>query len=144
MLRFHLKPFLERHHISAYQLARATRGKLSEATVYSLSRAPQRRIDLESVKTVIEALEKLSGEKLTLLEFLDELPEQVPALNPKLAQILKHAKPAGAGHLRRNASPGTPEELEADERFWQDHRAGQAELEQQAIERRTQLWEEPS
>ena len=144
MLRFHLKPFLERHHISAYQLARATRGKLSEATVYSLSRAPQRRIDLESVKTVIGALEQLTGEKLTLLEFLDELPDQEPSLNLKLAQILKSAKPAGAGHLRRTASPGTPEELEEDEHFWQNHRAQQAELQQHVEERRNQLWKEQS
>jgi hypothetical protein len=142
MLRFNLKPFLERHHISAYQLARATRGKLSEATVYSLSRAPQRRIDLESVKTVIGALEQLTGEKLTLLEFLDELPEQEPVVNPKLAQILKSAKPAGAGHLSRTAIRASPGELEEDEHFWEDHRTQQAEIQHRMEERRDALWEE--
>lgn len=127
MLRFHLKPFLERHRITAYQLARATKGKLSESTVYAMSRAPLQRIDLDSVRVVMSALEEMIGVTVQLEDLVGELSEVTQTINPRLAQLLKHAKPATAEQLQRVWTDWTPEELAADDQYWLE-RDGEKEL----------------
>jgi hypothetical protein len=137
MLRFHLKPFLERHRISAYQLARATKGKLSESTVYSLSREPQRRVDLNSVGVVIEALEEMTGEDVTLLDLVSNVEESpmMTNVNPKYAHLFKDAKAATKEQLERVWWKWTPEELEEDDRFWQEYREEQRKLQEEREKR---------
>ncbi len=119
MLRFHLKPFLERHHITAYQLARATKGKLSESTVYAMSRAPLQRIDLNSVRVVMTALEAMTGEQVAVQDLLEDIADK-PSINPKYAHLLVNAKPADPRDLERIWTEWTPEELEADNAYWRD------------------------
>jgi hypothetical protein len=142
MLRLHLKPFLERHRISAYQLARATKGKLSESTVYSLSREPQRRVDLNSVGVVIEALGEITGEDVTIQDLIETVQEQKPIINPKYAYLLKHAKPATLEHFERTTYKASKEELEADEQFWNEYRESQRELQDQRDREREELWKD--
>jgi hypothetical protein len=137
MLRLHLKPFLERHRISAYQLARATKGKLSESTVYSLSREPQRRVDLNSVGVVIEALEEMTGEDVTLLDLVSNVEESpaVTNVNPKYAHLFKDAKPATKKQLERVWSKWTPEERAEDDAYWAE-RAEEKERVRKIMEQR--------
>ncbi len=132
MLRLHLKPFLERHRISAYQLARATRGRLSEATVYGMARRPLQRIDLDSVSMVIDALESLTGQPVTLLDLVEKTQE---GPNPKYAHLLRGARPLPPGHAERTAPAWSAEELAEDERYWQDHREQQRALQEEREER---------
>ena len=127
MLRFHLKPFLERHQITAYQLARATKGQLSESTVYGMSRAPLQRIDLDSVRVVMNALEEMIGAHVQLEDLMTELPEPTQIIHPRLAELLKHAKPATAEQLQRVWTEWTPEELAADDQYWLE-RDGEKQL----------------
>jgi hypothetical protein len=118
MWRLQLKPLLEHHRISAYQLARATAGKLSESTVYSLSRAPQKRIDLDSLQVVAVALQQIIGQPVTLDDLIKDLPTNEPNMNTKYAQLFKNAKPVTREHQERVWTTWTPEELEADEAYW--------------------------
>jgi hypothetical protein len=120
MLRFHLKPFLERHHITAYQLARATKGKLSESTVYGMSRAPLQRIDLSSVKIVMTALEEITGECVRVEDLIEDVQDVKLSINPKYAHLLKTAKPATRASVERVWGDWTPQELEADEAYWHE------------------------
>lgn len=129
-MRLHLKPFLERHQISAYQLARATRGRLSEATVYGMARKPLQRIDLDSVGTVIDALESLTGQPVTLLDLVERTEG---GINPKYAHLLKQARPLPAGHAERTAVPWSAEELAEDERYWQTYREEQLALQDERV-----------
>jgi hypothetical protein len=135
MWRFQLKPFLERHRISAYQLARATTGKLSESTVYTLSRAPQKRIDLDSVRTVVTALQEITGQRVTLEDLITELPENDPGTNSKYAHLFKHAKPVTRELQERVWHTWTPEERAADEAYW-EARARESETLRDAIRER--------
>ncbi|MEF2277622.1 helix-turn-helix transcriptional regulator [Deinococcus sp. YIM 134068] len=128
MMRLHLKPFLERHHISAYQLARATRGRLSEATVYGMARKPLQRIDLDSVATVLDALQSLTGQPVTLLDLVERSGE---AMNPKYAHLLRNARPLPAGHAERTAPAWSAEELAEDEQHWRDYREEQRTLQEE-------------
>lgn len=125
MLRLHLKPFLERHHLSAYQLVRATRGQLSEATVYGMARKPLQRIDLGSVETIIQALEALTGETVSLLDLIEQGEAPIKA---KYAHLLRNAPVLPPGHAERTAPAWNPEELAEDEQFWQSYRDEQRAL----------------
>lgn len=118
MLRFHLKPFLERHHITAYQLARATKGKLSESTVYGMSRAPLQRIDLDSVGVVMSALEIMTGERVQVQDLIEQMPESALSINPKYAHLLKDAQPVTRAALERVWQQWTPEEIDSDDAYW--------------------------
>ncbi len=142
MLRFHLKPFLTRHRISAYQLARATKGKLSESTVYSLSREPQERINLKSVEIVMNALKEMTGEHVQIQDLIEDTQEEKLVINPKFAHLLKDAKPVGQDHFERTTYRAAPEELAQDERFWNEYRTAQRESQEQHDLDREQLWKE--
>jgi hypothetical protein len=123
MLRFSLKPFLESHQISAYQLVQATKGKLSESTVYGMSRKPLQRVDLGSAGLIIQALRELTDEPVQFQDLLEEFDVSQEALqnsgiNPKYAHLIENAKPFTKDDLDRVWSEWTPEELDADKKFW--------------------------
>lgn len=130
MLRLHIKPFLERHRISAYQLARATRGRLSEATVYGMARRPLQRIDLNSVGTVIDALESLTGQPVTLLDLVERTEA---GINPRYAHLLRDARPLPPGHAEQTAVPWSADELAEDERYWKAYREEQRALQDERV-----------
>lgn len=61
-VQFTLKQYLKAHGLSAYKLARAARGRVSERTVYALARGEASRVDLSTLGAVISTLEELTGE----------------------------------------------------------------------------------
>ena len=72
-LQMNLGAFLERQHISAYRLVKATEGRLAAATVYGLASRPAQRIDLETVGTVLDALSELTGTIVQMQDVLESL-----------------------------------------------------------------------
>lgn len=72
-LQLNLGAFLERQHISAYRLVKATEGRLAAATVYSLASRPAQRIDLDTVGTVLDALTELTGSPVQMQDVLETL-----------------------------------------------------------------------
>jgi DNA-binding Xre family transcriptional regulator len=68
---WNLKPFLEQHNISAYALAKHVSQKLSSNTVYALVRENPKRVDMESLEVIIEALREMTGQKVQVSHLLE-------------------------------------------------------------------------
>jgi hypothetical protein len=91
-LRFNLGKYLERHQISAYRVVQVS--KLAPNTVYTLARQPAQRIDLDTVSAVLAGLETITGQPVLITDLIEEMDTNLPNSNPKLAALLKTAKPA--------------------------------------------------
>ena len=78
-LRFTLDRFLEANKITTYRLMKRLEGRVSRGTVYALAQGDVKRLDLESMFGVMEALSELTGKAITpndLLEVMDDAPKQ--------------------------------------------------------------------
>lgn len=86
---FNLGKYLQEHGLSAYALVKEVQGKVPASTVYGLARKPAQRIDLPTVYTLLDALGRLRGQKVSVLEVIDELEEETaPSAPPTLEQLL--------------------------------------------------------
>jgi DNA-binding Xre family transcriptional regulator len=123
MLHFNLKPYLERHKITTYRLAKDS--GITASTLYGLARKRTQQIDLATVSRIIDSLQRLTGRKVSITDLLENTNETA-SINPKLTALLKNAKP-----FEVTSTPTwTSEELDEDERYWQTKRLEK----QQAIE----------
>ena len=89
-LRLNLGRYLQEHDISAYRLVQEVKGRVAPNTVYSLARRPAQRIDLDTVAKILQALERVRGEKVAITEMLEDVQESgpaSPALDSLLAQL---------------------------------------------------------
>jgi hypothetical protein len=99
-IRLNLNKFLESHAISAYRVVKETTGKLAANTVYDLAKRPAQRIDLETVGQVVTALERITGETVTINDLLEitgvetSKTLETPDLAMLVANAAKVAKPA--------------------------------------------------
>jgi DNA-binding Xre family transcriptional regulator len=114
-VRWKLKPFLERHRISANALVKQTR--LSRNTVYPIVRGETKQVSFETLSSISNGLEALTGERVDIQDLLEI--EHKP-VNPLLEKLLKDAKPISWDELISKTAPFTPEELEEDERYWEE------------------------
>jgi hypothetical protein len=73
--RLNLNKFLESHAISAYRVVKETTGQLAANTVYDLAKRPAQRIDLQTIGQVLGALERITGETITINDLLEISPE---------------------------------------------------------------------
>lgn len=73
-LRLNLGRYLKEHDISAYRLVQEVSGKVAPNTVYSLARKPAQRIDLDTVAKILQALERVGGQKVEITEMLEDAP----------------------------------------------------------------------
>jgi DNA-binding Xre family transcriptional regulator len=71
MITWKLKTFLEQNNISAYALAKEVGSKLSANTVYSLVRDTPRRVDLESLETLLNALRQMTKQNVQVGHLLE-------------------------------------------------------------------------
>ncbi|AXG99692.1 hypothetical protein DVJ83_11770 [Deinococcus wulumuqiensis] len=89
ILQLNLGKYLKEHDISAYRLVQEVKGEVAPNTVYDLARAPAQRVNLRVVAKILEALSRVRGEKVSVLEVIDELEEvAAPAALPTLEQLL--------------------------------------------------------
>lgn len=70
LVQFTLRQYLATHGLSAYRLAQAARGRVSERTVYALARGEASRVDLGMLGAVISTLEELTGEPVSPADLL--------------------------------------------------------------------------
>ncbi|WP_414657521.1 helix-turn-helix domain-containing protein [Deinococcus sp. VB343] len=86
---FNLGKYLQEHGLTAYALVKEVEGQVPASTVYGLARKPAQRIDLPTVYTLLDALGRLRGEKVSVLQVIDETEQKtVPAALPTLEQLL--------------------------------------------------------
>ncbi|BDP43159.1 hypothetical protein DAETH_31280 [Deinococcus aetherius] len=78
-LRLNLGRYLQEHDISAYRLVQEVKGRVAPNTVYSLARKPAQRIDLDTVAKILQALERVRGQKVEITEMLEDATLETPA-----------------------------------------------------------------
>lgn len=91
-LRLNLGRYLQEHNISAYRLVQEVKGRVAPNTVYSLARRPAQRIDLDTVAKILQALERVQGQKVEITEMLEDVQESAPA-SPTLDSLLAQLPP---------------------------------------------------
>lgn len=79
LIRVSLDRYLERHNLSAYRLANELKGRVAQGSVYAMTRSKTvKRIDLETLSGVLQALERITGEPVTPNDLLEVLQEPEP------------------------------------------------------------------
>lgn len=68
-MRWTLKDYLTQHNLTAYQLAKAT--GLSVNTIYPLARGEAQRVSLDTLQTVLDALDNLTGKRVDVSDLLE-------------------------------------------------------------------------
>ncbi|MDQ3397157.1 MAG: helix-turn-helix transcriptional regulator [Deinococcota bacterium] len=74
-MRWKVKEVLEANDLNTFALVNKTHGKLSHNTVYALARGEPKRIALETLQEVIEALSDLTGRPVNVQDLLEYAPE---------------------------------------------------------------------
>lgn len=74
-VRIVLDDYLAAHGLSTNQLAKAAAGKAARGSIYALASGATTRVDLNTLGSVVEALEQLTGERVRF----DDLLERVEA-----------------------------------------------------------------
>lgn len=69
-MKWQLRDLLERHNLSAYQLAKQLQGKMNAGSVYTLARGETERVSLATLGYLLGALEKLTGTRYTAADLL--------------------------------------------------------------------------
>ena len=71
--RIRLKELLDEQGVTVYKLAKQTEGKLSIQSLYNLTsvKNPAKRIELESLDAIIEALFSITGKRFTVCDLLE-------------------------------------------------------------------------
>jgi DNA-binding Xre family transcriptional regulator len=104
LIRVSLDRYLERHNLSAYKLANELKGRVAQGSVYAMTRSKTvKRIDLETLTGVMQALERMTGEPVTPNDLLEVVQEPEP--DPEQAWL-----DSSAADLK-----ATLEEIEANE-----------------------------
>jgi DNA-binding Xre family transcriptional regulator len=78
MIRLNIGSYLEQKNITPYRLVKES--GLAPNTVYNLARTPAKRIDLDTLGSIVEALTRLTGKTVTpndLLEVIEEPPQEI-------------------------------------------------------------------
>lgn len=88
ILQLNLGRYLKEHDISAYRLVQEVKGEVAPNTVYDLARSPAVRVNFRVVAKILDALSRVRGEKVSVIEVIDELEEVAPAALPTLEQLL--------------------------------------------------------
>lgn len=108
-LRLNLGQYLKSHGISAYRLVQEVQGQVAPNTVYSLARKPAQRIDLDTVAKLLQALERVRGQKVGITEMLEDVPLEasVRTATPPVYEA-SNRKVFKYNGYRANVAPGPP------------------------------------
>lgn len=102
---------LQRRGISPHALIKAT--GLSKGTVYDIVNGKSQAITLETVDRLLDGLEQLTGQRLTLTDVLDRTEPEDP-----YAHLFVDAKPYDPQEASKLIPDWTPEEKAELDRTW--------------------------
>lgn len=79
IVRWRLADFLKEKELSAYALGKAT-GITRMNTIYRIARkgAEPTRVDLPTLALIIDGLQKLTGETVSITDILEYVPDHAP------------------------------------------------------------------
>jgi DNA-binding Xre family transcriptional regulator len=128
-LRFNLNRYLTEHQLGAYNLVQATKNRIATATVYQLARKPAQRIDLDTIDTIMQALETLTGETVKLEDLLERTEQSI---NPNYTNLINQKPALSWQAWQQLAGEFSKKELEEDEVYWKEiKREKQLELQRE-------------
>ena len=131
-VRVSLDRFLASKNLSTYRLAKATLGRAAQGSIYAMARGEQvKRVDLETLSEIIQALERLTGQPVGVADILEIVPiseeeslaqfrvENLKALNLHLEELEREVSPEqlkifNEGHL----NPGIPVAFDPKRGVW--------------------------
>jgi DNA-binding Xre family transcriptional regulator len=70
MVKWKLKELLDKHGITPYRLSIELQGQVNRNTIYSIARGEATRVDLETLRKLIEKLRGLTSKKLDTHDIL--------------------------------------------------------------------------
>ena len=81
MIKICLSDYLSDQGISAYRLAKETQGKAARNSIYALARGDMQRVDLETLNTVMQALENMTGQAPSFDDLFERIEPQNVEIN---------------------------------------------------------------
>lgn len=72
-IRLRLDSYLAAHDLSTYRLVQAAKGRAAQGSIYALARGDMKRLDLNTLAAVIDALEQLTGEPVGFDDLLERV-----------------------------------------------------------------------
>lgn len=72
--RVRFREELDKRGVSAYRIVQETTGKVAPKAVYGLASGKAKRVDLDTLGAVAEALERVSGEPVNVTDLLELTP----------------------------------------------------------------------
>jgi hypothetical protein len=79
MVRVSLDRFLQKNNLTAYRLVKETKGNAAQGSVYAFARGEKvKRVDLETLGVVMQALTRLTGKPVTPNDLLEVIEEPAP------------------------------------------------------------------
>ena len=80
-----LPEFLARHRVKPIAIVQAANGEASQGAIYALTRGDAKRVDLNTLAVVMDALERVTGKPVTFEDVLERRePQQDPEKDPAL------------------------------------------------------------
>lgn len=95
-----LDEYLEEHDITAYRLAKHLEGKTAKGSIYMLARGDAKRIDLETLESVMQALEELTGQPVKFDDLLERGDVETAAILEEHPEILERIKKLERGEAK--------------------------------------------
>ncbi len=109
MIRLNIGSYLQQKNITPYRLVKES--GLAPNTVYTLARTSAKRIDLDTLGSIVEALTRLTGQPVTPNDLLEVIEEPLEEMDSETKAWLDGAAYAMADRLAEIESDVPPEEL---------------------------------
>lgn len=130
---------LQRRGITPHALIKVT--GLSKGTVYDIVNGKSQAITLETVDRLLEGLEKLTGQRLTLTDVLDRhISSDIH--DPELLAQLHDLAPFDLEAVKATLPDWTPEEQAENRKQWLAHEYDRRSRGNRREQRLDALWEE--
>jgi hypothetical protein len=111
-VRVSLDRYLQQNNLTAYRLSKEVAGKAAQGSVYALARGNKvKRVDLETLSEVMQALSRLTGKPITPNDLLEVIEEPVSTEENETREWLDGAVIAMSERLSEIEKDVPPEEL---------------------------------
>ncbi len=84
-----LKEFLDAYGITPNALSVQTTGQLTRNTIYNLVHKQPKRVELDTLSTLIPTLEKMIGKEVSITDLLSYQPDPDPVFNKEQGFLLE-------------------------------------------------------
>jgi DNA-binding Xre family transcriptional regulator len=110
MIEIKLKALLEQHQLSAYRLAQASSGRMSQRTVYELARGELTDMKLSTLGVLLDLLRQLTNQSIEISDLISYHSEAT-AVAERQAKLSQHLNAELQALLGQN-SDLLPEQLD--------------------------------